>query len=237
MTKTLHYALKDLSFAGQLALPSGVGTPGPGLLIAPTWAGCNAFAIDQAERFAALGYAAMVLDPYGHGRVGETPDQCAALMEPLIKDRSHLQQRLEAARAALAAQPEVDPESVVAIGYCFGGLCVLDLARQGAPLAGVISLHGLFTPMEGRQRQGESPLKALVLHGFEDPMATPEEALALGKELTALGIDWQLHFFGATQHAFTNPEARNPEFGTVYSSSASERAHRLIRDFLDEVLN
>lgn len=235
MSHELIYTLDDLCFRGYLALPETNSFPAPGVLIAPSWVGCSALAQKQARSLAAKGYVAMVLDPYGEGQTGATAEACEALMSPLIHRRDILLERLKAALNALASRPEVDSARIVALGYCFGGLCVLDLARWGAALAGVISVHGLFTPPA---IPGGAPIRAkiLILHGFEDPMAQPEEALRLGRELTQREADWQLHLFGSTAHAFTNPEANNPDFGTVYHPLAEARSERLIEDFMAEVV-
>jgi dienelactone hydrolase len=124
---------------------------------------------------------------------------------------------------------------MAAIGYCYGGLSVLDLARVGAPLRSVVSLHGLFDPpgnTEGR------PIAAsvLCLHGYDDPMARPDALLALAGELTRAGADWQVHAYGNTVHAFTNPKADNPQMGTVYSPLADRRSWRALCNFLEETL-
>jgi dienelactone hydrolase len=136
----------------------------------------------------------------------------------------------------LREQPEVDPRRIAAMGFCFGGLCVLDLARSGADLRGVVSFHGLLTPPEPHP-QYTILAKVLVLHGFDDPMAPPEQVVALGLELTEAGADWQIHAYGNTLHAFTNPRANDPGFGTVYNETADRRSWRSLREFLAEVLN
>lgn len=235
MSHELTYTLGDLRFRGYLALPETDSFPAPGVLIAPSWAGCSALAQQKARSLAEKGYVAMVLDPYGEGQTGATAEACEALMSPLMQHRDLLLERLKAALNALALRPDVDSTRIVALGYCFGGLCVLDLARCGAALAGVISVHGLFTPPGIK---GDAPIntKIMILHGFEDPMASPEDALGLGRELTERQADWQLHLFGSTMHAFTNPEANNPDFGTVFSPLADARSERLIEDFMAEVL-
>ena len=234
-TRLVDYDHDGLRCEGFAAIPDDAAGPRPGLLIAHTWAGRNDFVMDKARELAAMGYVAFALDMYGAGRVGQSVEDCAALMGDVMRDRVLLQHRITAALSALQQLPEVDPQRIAALGFCFGGLCVLDLARTGASLRGVISFHGLFTPPENPLT---APIvaKVLVLHGFEDPMATPEQAVELGRELTARGADWQLHWFGHTQHAFTNPLANDPALGTVYNAAADRRAGRCLTDFLDEVL-
>ena len=234
-TRNLCHQHQGTDLQGYFAAPTGNKTALPAVLIAPAWAGCGAQAKERAEILAHLGYAAFAIDLYGQGRVGETREQCAQLMNSVAHDRQYLLDRLLSTLEVLRAQPEVDPHRIAAIGYCFGGLCVLDLARGGADLRGAISFHGIFNPPPDMPTP---PIKAriLVLHGFEDPMATPEQGVELGHELTHRGADWQFHWFGSTAHAFTNPEANDPGFGTVYNAASDQRSWRIAQDFLLEVL-
>jgi dienelactone hydrolase len=129
----------------------------------------------------------------------------------------------------------VDPQRIAAMGYCFGGLCVLDLARSATPhVKGVVSIHGLFAKPE----LGEQPpisAKVLVLHGWDDPMAPPAHVLALAQELTAARADWQLHAHGHAMHAFTHAQAAAPERGLQYHADAARRSWLATRNFLEEV--
>ena len=235
MTRTLEYADEATRCEGFLAVSDDSSAPRPGVLIAPTWAGRDDFALGKARQLAELGYAALALDMYGEARVGNGPDECSRLMGGLMADRSRLLGRIQAGLDALRRQPGVDSTRIAAIGFCFGGLCVLDLARSGADLQGVVSFHGLLAPAAD---QVHRPIlaKVLVLHGFDDPMAPPEHAVALGKELTACEADWQIHMYGNTAHAFTNPKANDRSMGTVYDPAADRRSWRSMGDFLAEVL-
>lgn len=234
-SRKIRHTHQDITLEGYFACPMDTQTPRPAILIAPTWAGRNAQAMERANMLARLGYAAFAIDLYGEGRVGQTREECNTLMSNVAANRSHLLDRLLTTLDTLKVQPEVDAERIAAIGYCFGGLCVLDLARGGAAVRGVISLHGSFSTPTGIPTP-EIQAKILVLHGFEDPMATPEQAVELGRELSERRADWQIHFYGATMHAFTNPEANDREFGTVYNPMADERSWRQTQDFLSEVL-
>lgn len=235
ITRTVEYAHADTRCLGYLAFDGSVADPLPGVLVAPTWAGRDEFAANKARQLAELGYAGFALDMYGEGQVGSGPEENARLMGRLVGDRPFLQARINAALDALRQQAEVDPARIAAMGFCFGGLCVLDLARSGAELCGVASFHGIFTPPEPPSKQ-RIKARVLVMHGFEDPMATPEQAVALGRELTELGADWQIHLYGNTVHAFTNPHANDPGFGTVYNPVADRRSWRSVQEFLAEVL-
>jgi dienelactone hydrolase len=142
---------------------------------------------------------------------------------------------LLAAVAAAKAHPAVDPNRIAVIGYCFGGLCALDVARSGTgDVRGVVSLHGIFMPPN---LGAQAPIKAkvLVLHGWDDPMATPDAVLGLAKEMTAAKADWQLHAYGNAMHAFTLEGANAPERGIKYDKAADRRSWAATSDFLNEV--
>jgi dienelactone hydrolase len=172
---------------------------------------------------------------YGKGVRGSGPGENAKLMQPFMENRELLQSRMQAALDVLKSFPEVDPERTAAMGFCFGGLCVLDLARTGADVCGVISLHGFLTP-PGNTAGRDIKAKLLVLHGNDDPMVPVESVTALGRELTEAGADWQIHVYGNARHAFTNPNAHDPVRGTVYDETADRRAWRTVGSFLEEVL-
>jgi len=235
ITRPVDYFHADTRCEGFFACDENSPGPRPAILVAHTWAGRDDFAIGKARQLAELGYAAFALDMYGDAQIGNSPEQCGQLMGSVIADRSFLQARIKAALDALRQQPEVNPDKIAAIGFCFGGLCVLDLARNGADICGVVSFHGLFTPPDPHPEQ-RIKAKVLVLHGFEDPMATPEQATALGHELTRYQADWQVHFYGNTAHAFTNPRANDPSLGTIYEPTADRRSWQSLLDFLGEVL-
>jgi dienelactone hydrolase len=155
-------------------------------------------------------------------------------MQPLLDDRPGLQGRMQLALAEMRALPTVDPLRVAAIGFCFGGLCVLDLARSGADLSGVASFHGLLGA-PGNTRGNTVGAKILLLHGWDDPMATPDKVLALAHELSGMKAEWQLHAYGNTVHAFTNPLADDASNGLLYDATAERRSWQALQNFLDEI--
>jgi dienelactone hydrolase len=234
-TRELTYESGGVTFNSTMAWDDSLG-PRPAVLVAPTWAGSTDFERAQALRLAGLGYVGLAVDMYGGGAVGSDKEECTALMTPVMSDRAMLQARIGAAVDTIRIQPESVDQPVAAIGFCFGGLCVLDLARSRQDIAGVVSLHGLLLPADNVP-EPDLQAKVLVLHGYDDPMVPPEQLLAFTTEMTATGCDWQLHAYGQTLHAFTNPEANDPDFGTVYSPTASRRAYRALDDFLSEVLS
>lgn len=234
--RLIEYGDGDTVLEGRLAWDDRLDGPRPGILVAHAWSGRSAYEDGKADALARLGYVAFALDLYGKGVRGSGPDENAALMQPFMDDRPMLQQRLLRSLETLRVQPEVDEDRVAAVGFCFGGLCALDIARSGADVAGVVSFHGLLSP-PGKPVGNRTRARVLVLHGWDDPMATPDAVLGLATELTALGADWQLHAYGNTQHAFTNPAANDPERGTVYDDVADRRSWQAMTNFLDEILD
>lgn len=220
---------------GFIALPEGAG-PHPAVLIAHNWAGQSAADNAIAARLAALGYAGVAIDVYGKGSRGDLQGDNSALMAPWMADRAALRARLLAAVTAVAAHPAVDAGRIAIIGYCFGGLCALDVARSADPrVRGAVSFHGIYPPT-GLDPAGSITAKVLVLHGWNDPMAPPEATVALAHELDAAGADWQIHAYGQTMHAFTFPAANNPAGGVQYNEAADRRSWASMTAFLAEVL-
>ncbi len=205
------------------------------MLIAHAWAGRSAFEVDKARALAAAGYVGIAIDMYGKGVLGSSVEENSALMKPFLDNRAMLQARFHAALAAARQDPAVDPARVAAIGFCFGGLCVLDLARSGADVRGVVSFHGLLGK-PGNTDGRRITSKVLVLHGNDDPMVPVSDVVALEQELSAAGADWQIHTYGNTLHSFTNPEADDPGFGVKYDANADRRSRLAMLNFLDEVL-
>lgn len=211
------------------------GKKKPLLLVAHDWSGRRQFATDSADFAAELGYVGFALDMYGKGVFGEdgNAELNSSLMTPLANDRAALRRRMMAALDAGKSLPQVDGSRVAAIGFCFGGMCVLELARAGADIKGVVSIHGLLAASDLDNKKIRS--KILCLHGHDDPMVPPEQVLAFETEMTEAEVDWQLHSYGNTLHAFTNPAANNPSFGTQYSERAKTRAYTSLKLFLEEV--
>lgn len=232
--RIIDYRDGDAVLEGRLVWDDAFTAPRPGVLVAHAWAGRSDYEDGKADRLAQLGYVALALDLYGKGVRGTTPEENAALMQPFLDDRAMLQSRLLVSLQTLRDQPEVDAASVAAIGFCFGGLCVLDIARTGEDLAGVVSFHGLF-PAPGNTAGNAVKARVLALHGWDDPMAPPEAVTALAAEMSSLGADWQLHAYGNTMHAFTNPAANDPDMGTVYNKTADRRSWQAMTNFLDEL--
>lgn len=235
-TEKLAYDHAGAALEAHVALPPGEGKL-PAVLVCHAWRGQSDFERGKAERLASeLGVVGVALDVYGRGVLGGSVLENTKLMMPFRRDRAHLRARLLAGLDAVRAHPRVDAERIAVIGFCFGGLCALDVARAGADVRGVIAFHGLFDPPEGLD-VGPVRAKVLALHGHDDPMATPAQVLAFQTEMTQLGADWQVHVYGGTKHAFTNPEANDDARGTVYQPRADRRSWASMRAFLQEVFD
>lgn len=209
-------------------------SPQPAVLICPDWTGRSHFTDNKAEQLAQLGYVGFAVDVYGEGRQGDSKEAKSALMQPFINDRALLRERMLAAFHAAQQLPMVDPNRIAVIGYCFGGLCALDLARSGAALKGAVSFHGLLMAPSGLSRP-RMQAKVLALHGYDDPMVPPEAVQEFASEMNDAKADWQIVMYGHTMHAFTNPNAKDPGFGTVYNAMADQRSWRALGDFLNEI--
>jgi len=234
VTKPVEYKDGDQTCIGYLAWDETYADPKPCVLINHAWGGLDNFAQGKAVEMAALGYVGFALDNYGDGVQPETVDEKMALMGPLKEDRAKLLKRLKAGYKAAAALEQVDESHMAAMGFCFGGLCTLDMARAGMDLKAAVSFHGLLDAPEGAKPK-KIKAKVLVAHGWDDPMAKPDAVLALGEELAASKCDWQLHAYGQTSHAFTVPEASDKKNGLMYNEDSARRATLASQDLLQEV--
>lgn len=234
VSNTIDYLDQEVLLEGFFAYDDAIQGVRPVVLIHHAWGGRDEFVADKARKLAALGYLAFATDMYGKGIRGSSPDENAQLMQPFMQDRAKLQARLLAALRSVRLMPWADNKKVAAMGFCFGGLCALDLARTGADILGAVSFHGLLVAADNLP-DPQIKAKILVLHGHDDPMVPPEQVLALQTELTHAGADWQVHTYGGTMHAFTNPVANDPAFGTVYQPMAEQRSWQAMQNFFAEI--
>lgn len=233
-TSKIEYSDGHIALEGYCALNADKPGKKPAVLVVHDWSGRNDFACQKAEQLAELGYVGFAVDMYGNGQVGHTIEEKQALMKPLAEDRALLRQRIVAAYEAVSQLAVVNTARMAVIGFCFGGLCALDLARSGAEIKGAISFHGLLMPPPNLPNK-KMHAKVLALHGHDDPMVPPEQVADFQKEMTAAHVDWQVHVYGNVQHAFTNPMAHDPNMGTVYNGVADKRSWISMREFLAEI--
>jgi dienelactone hydrolase len=206
----------------------------PGVIIFPTVMGVSDLELGFARQLVHLGYTAFVADLFGKSFRGAERDAMFGELTRLRSDRESLRRRLLAVLDSVRELAPIEAYRIVAIGYCFGGQCALDLARSGAEIDGAASFHGLLDP-PGLEPQ---PIKAkiVVFHGWDDPMATPDAVVALGNELTDAGADWQIHAFGNVKHGFTNPAAVQLGIpGVEHDALAADRSWTALINFLEEL--
>jgi dienelactone hydrolase len=233
--RALEYTDGIDTYEGYAVTPVGRSGRGPALLVAHDWAGLHDGMKRIAERVAALGYTCLAMDVYGKGRRGSPGADNSALMMPVVSDRPRLRQRLLSGLAAIRTLPTVNADCIGVLGYCFGGLCALDLARAAPPgLRGAVSFHGLLKA-PGIEPQPTITAKTLVLHGWSDPLAPPADVEAFGREFTAAGADWQLHAYGHALHAFTVEGVDAPQNGMAYQAAAAHRSWAAMTAFFEEV--
>jgi dienelactone hydrolase len=241
-TELLSYSEGDDAFDAFIARPNNSASrhrdagPWPAVLICHAWGGRGELEHERARQLAELGWLAAAIDLYGVGRRGHADRAAsAALMSELTNDPPLLRRRLTAAFQAVRTLADVDPDRMGMIGYCFGGMCALLGARMGLPLRGVVSFHGLLKigePLDARVRA-----RVLVLHGQDDPMVPVADIAAFAAEMQRLHVDWQLHAYPHVMHAFTNPQANDPSFGTVYDAEADRRSWAEMRGFFSDVFD
>jgi dienelactone hydrolase len=201
----LKYRHDGLLLQGQLAIPKGPG-PHPAVLVMHEARGLGPHVRRRAAMLAEAGYLALASDMYGSGRYFEDPQEAAEPFMAMQKNPALLRARALAAFEALRAHPHADSARLAAIGFCFGGQCVLELARSGADARAVVSFHGILATQAPAQPQGVRA-KVLAIAGAKDPYAPLSDVAAFQAEMTAAAADWQLTLYGEGSHAFTDPIA------------------------------
>jgi len=236
------YACKEDKFKGHLIYNEIVNEKRPCIIIAHAWRGLSAFEQEKADVLAKLGYVAFCADLYGGGKTAASDEEAHSLMLPLFKDRALLRERIGVAFEYVKTLPMVNPKQIAAIGFCFGGLTVLELLRSGKEVKGVVSFHGILGNTLG-QEHAISPVssptkaKALILHGYKDPMGSQNDISQIQKELSDLGVDWQMNIYGNAYHAFTNPDAKDPNSGLCYEPLAAKRSWQSMQNFFQELFS
>jgi dienelactone hydrolase len=210
------------------------GQARPTVIMIPSVMGITDLEIGWARQLVELGYNGFVADVFGKDFRGAERDVMFAEMNRIRADRSDLLRRLEHVVDVATGLDEVKRDQLVVSGYCFGGMCALDLARSGADVAAAVSFHGLFDPPDLPPQKIKA--KVVAFHGWDDPMVTPDKVVALGNELTEAGSDWQIHAYGHVGHGFTNPHASELQIdGVAYNELAAERSWTSFINLLEEL--
>lgn len=234
--QTLVYDGPGGPFEGVAAWDDAAPGLRPAVLVLPNILGQKEEDNVKADDLARLGYVALVADVYGQGKRTTLSDpDMGRYMAELNADRALLRARLAASLAALTGLAQADAARAAAIGFCFGGKCVLDMARAGLPILGGVSFHGVY---DRPDYASVSPItaKLLVCHGWDDPIAPPEATVALAQELTESGADWQLHAYGHAGHAFTDVSRKHgPNPKMAFEPKADRRSWQAMTNFLAEL--
>jgi dienelactone hydrolase len=235
VTKTMEYRQGDAVLEGYLAYDDAIAGKRPGVLVVHEWTGLGNYVKKRVDQLARLGYVAFGADIYGKGIRPATPEAAGREAGKYRSDRKLLRARAQAGLAELRRQPLVDPGRLAAIGYCFGGTTILELARSGADLLGTVSFHGgLDTPTPGDAKNIRA--KVLVLHGADDPYVPAQQVAAFKDEMRKGGVDWQMVIYGGAVHSFTNPDSGNdPSKGVAYNEKADRRSWEAMRVFFAEI--
>jgi len=230
LTRRLSYRDEDTPLTGVLCWPADQSDPSPGIMLIHGGGGLDAHARDQAHRYAQLGYTVLACDMYGDGVAGDR-ERAMACVTALRDNPDLLVRRAGAGLAALSRCPEAGP-TVAAVGFCFGGMAALTLARAGTELAAVVSMHGSLRT--GRPaRPGTVTAKVLACHGAADPHVPMEDVVAFTDELNRAGADWQLNVYGGAVHGFTHRHAvAGTTPGVAYDPDADERSFAAATAFL-----
>jgi len=234
-TQTVEYTQDSTVMEGYLAYDDSFAGKRPGVLVVHEWMGITPYERGRAEQLASMGYVAFAADIYGKGVRPSTSQEAGRISGIFRSNRDLLRKRAQAGLAVLLGSGWTDPRRVAAIGYCFGGTTVLELARSGADIAGVVTFHGVLdtpTPADARNIKA----RVLVLAGGDDPFVPPAQRQAFEDEMRKAGVDWQMNLYGGAVHSFTNPASgNNPSTGAAYNEKADRRSWEAMKLFFTEI--
>jgi dienelactone hydrolase len=235
MVRDLEYEAEGAAMVGRFATPDGDG-PVPAVLIAHGAPGLDDYCRTRPEMLAKLGFAALAMDYHGGGRVFTDPGELSARLEAFGSDPDHLRALAAAGLDALLDQERVDATRIGAVGYCFGGVVVMELARTGVDIKAVVGLHpGLASPRPADSRHVVG--RVLMCVGADDPLAPLDDRVAFEAEMRAAGVDWEMNLYGGVKHRFTDPNAAAAGIPALeYNEQAAERSWRAMLDLFEETL-
>ncbi len=233
--KPVKYELGGTKFEGVLVYDDAVKAPRSGLVLVPNWMGINAANLKQAAEIAGKDYVIFVADMYGESVRPKSPDEAGKAAGAVKGDRKLMRARVNKALELLRTEGKavgLDPKRLGAIGFCFGGTSVLELARSGADVAGVVSFHGGLDAPLAAEGKGITA-KVLALHGADDPYVPAKEVVGFEEEMRKAKVDWQLVAYGNAVHSFTDVDANVPG-QAQYNPKVAKRAYKAMNDFFAE---
>jgi len=236
--KEVDYRSGDTALKGYIAYDDSFQGKRPGVLVVHEWWGQNAYARHRADMLAQAGYTAMALDMYGNGKQASHPDDAGKFAAAVRNNMPEAEARFQAALKVLKKQPTVNPQQIAAIGYCFGGGIVLEMARRGLPLDGVASFHGSLGTASPAKK-GDVKAKIRVFNGADDPFTKPEQIAAFKKEMDNAGVDYKFFNYPGAKHSFTNPEAdelgKKFNLPLAYNEKADKDSWAKLMQFFDKL--
>lgn len=238
----VDYEASGRSFKGTYFYDDATTKKKPVIIVAHAWRGQDDFARQKAKDLAELGYIGFAADLYGEGKEVTSNEEAQKLMTPLFVNRKELRTRILAAYNTAKILKQADPEQIGAIGFCFGGLTVIELLRSGVLLKGVVTFHGLLGYTMGELRAEKHPenppMKGslLILHGYHDSLVSAEEVRAIQDEMTQAHVDWEMDIYGNARHAFSNPIATDAASPFLYNPEVARRATQRMNNFFQNIL-
>lgn len=237
-SQIVEYTVDGESFTGYLAYDDQLQGKRPGVLVVHEWWGHNDYVRHRADMLAELGYTAFALDMYGTGKVAQHPEDAKRFMQAVMDNMETAEKRFDAGYNILRNHPSVETEQIAAIGYCFGGSTVLQMAREGVDLDGVVSFHGILAT-ETPAQNGQVKAKLLVLTGADDPMVPSFQVDAFREEMTEANVSFKLYSYPGVTHAFTNPAAdelgKRFNMPLAYDPGADADSWQKMQKFLSEI--
>lgn len=231
----ISYKDGDVELKGYLFWDDAFSGKRPGILVAHEWWGLNDYAKLRAEMLAEVGYVAFAADMYGEGKMTRHADEAKGWMKQITNNLELWQRRANLALEQLRSHPNVESTKLAAIGYCFGGATVMQMAYLGADLDGVVSFHGSLPPATPEQA-AKIKARVLIAHGEDDGFIPPERIEAFKKALSGAGVDWEMDIYGGAKHGFTNPYADGYGMnGLAYQEQADRRSWLRMLAFFEEV--
>jgi dienelactone hydrolase len=234
VTEAVPYKDGDVELEGYLVYDDAINGPRPAVIVVHEWWGLNDFAKQKTREIAALGYVGFAIDMYGKGKVTDDAGQAGTWARALYGDTTMWRQRAKAGYDALLKRGQVDRRHIGAIGFCFGGATVQQMAWSGMDLKGVVSFHGSLVPPTAAEAK-QTKARVLILHGAVDTLTSQEEFNKFVDAMKGTDIDWQLNLYSGAKHSFTNPDSDKRGMSAIgYNEHAAKRSWRAMKDFFKE---